>query len=358
VATGAARGRVPVLVRAADVDPVDVRFLWRPYLPLGKLTLLEGDPSAGKTWLALSLATAVSLGAPFPAVEGLPRDVRPPADVIYLTAEDGIDDTLRPRLDRMGADVRRVHFLMGWKRGMVGGQITLQDLDVLGAALRQVRPALVVVDPVQAFLGAEVDMHRANEVRPVLTGLVKLAEEHACAVVAIRHLSKAPATKAMFRGLGSIDFTAAARSVLLAGKDPGSGDRAMCHVKASVAREGPAQGYTITDEEGCSWTGASHLTAQDLVAAEKPSRERGGSVDDAVAFLADALAAGPRPAAEVERDADGAGVSTATLKRAKGQLRVESYRSNARGQGRGRGAWMWALPGAQDPDAASYDDEH
>jgi hypothetical protein len=330
--------RRAVLVPFSDVQAEPVKWLWGPYIPRGKLTLLEGDPAAGKTWLALAIAAAVSRGRGFPH----PEDGHPsaatsePEDVIYLTAEDGLADTLRPRLDAMGADCARVHALTALRERDNETAVTLRDVDVLNDALTRTRAALLVVDPLQGFLGAQVDMHRANEVRPVLAGLAKLAERHGCAVLCIRHLSKANAERPIYRGLGSIDFTATARSVLLVGRDPNdSNRRALVQLKNSLAPEGPALAYVI---EGSSfeWVGLSNLTAGSLLAPDSAGSERRAR-DGATEFLTSLLANGPVEAKEVQRHARAAGIAAATLRRAKDALGVRSRKRS------GDGPWEWNL---------------
>lgn len=336
---GVSLARLPVVVRLADVEPEAVDWLWYPYIPRGKLTLLEGDPSAGKTWLALTIAAIVSRGWPWPDVEdGIPRSGHEPEAVLYMTAEDGIADTIRPRLDAAGADVSRVYCLTA-SRDADGAEhsVTLRDVDVLDAALSENKPALLAVDPLQAYLGADVDMHRANEVRPVLAAFARLAERHGCAVLCIRHLSKARAERALYRGLGSIDFAAAARSVLLAARDPEHDNRrAVVHLKSSCAPEGGSIGYLI--EAGrLQWTGKSDLTAAAANAPEADDEER-SAIADAVDYLRAALAEGSRAAKQLQRDAREAGISERTLWRAKRALGVRARRQV------GGGAWVWDPP--------------
>jgi putative DNA primase/helicase len=246
-AEGDPHARRPVLISMADVEPEPVTWLWEPYIPLGKVTILEGDPGEGKTWLALTIAAAVSCGrTPY---SGEPRS---PADVIYLTAEDGLGDTLRPRLEVSGADLTRIHCLTGWASTMddgkeVSGCVTLADVELLEQVLADRRPALLVIDPLQAYIGAQVDIHRANETRPILTGLAVLAARYGCAILIIRHLSKASQDRAVYRGLGSIDFSAAVRSVLMAGKNPerpaDTSSHVMAHAKSNLAPIGESLTY-------------------------------------------------------------------------------------------------------------------
>jgi RecA-family ATPase len=135
--------------------------------------------------------------------------------VVYLSAEDGLTDTLRPRLDKAGTDLNRIYALTGTEEidetgKLKSGNVSLKDLDVIEAALQQIKPALVVVDPLQAYLGAKVDIYRANEVRPILVGLAALTEKYKCAVLYIRHLGKSQQDRVVYRGLGSIGFSATA----------------------------------------------------------------------------------------------------------------------------------------------------
>lgn len=334
------RGREPDLISLGSVAPQAVEFLWRPFLPVGKLTLLEGDPSAGKTWVALAIAAVVTRGLSFEIADGVARAPASAASVIYLTAEDGLGDTLVPRLQAVGADLSRVHALAGWKLEERGkkrtGPVSLVDVDVLERALVRVKPALVVIDPLQAFLGPDVDMHRANEVRPLLSGLVKLAEKHACAILAIRHLAKAGGSRAIYRGMGSIDFTAAARSVLMAGQDPTTKARAIVHLKSSLAPAGPSIGYAL-GEDGFEWTGISTLTAADLNAPELPPSDtkRTGAQEWLLEFLSN----GWRPSQEVYAAGGRAPgkFSQRTLERARKELENEVVATK-------RGAtWGWVL---------------
>jgi hypothetical protein len=322
-----------------DVQPEEVSWLWDPYIPRRKQTLLEGDPGAGKTWLALTIASGVSRGDLFPG--DAPDTQRAPDNVLYLSAEDGLGDTLRPRLDAAGADVSHVHALVGWQQGETQGCISLGDLPPLEEALKAVRPALVVVDPLQAYLGASVDMHRANEVRPVLSGLAALAEQYDCAILTIRHLTKSAQDRAVYRGLGSIDFAAAARSILLTGQDPQNPHRrVMAHVKSSLAPLGKSIGYELR-EGRFWWTGCFDVSAEDLLRPYPVDEER-SAVEEAQNFLQDILAEGEKPAKEVLREARKAGISEATLKRARMGL-VRSHKAHVVGGKRGEAPWMWTL---------------
>lgn len=330
----------PTIVNLAQVEPEEVSFLWCPYIPLGKLTLLEGDPGLGKTFLALSICAAISNGWPLPGPDGLPGTPLDQGNILFMTAEDGLADTLAPRLEKMGADRKRVYCLTGWRLADSDEEqsFTLSDVNVLRAALDQVNPLLVVIDPLQAYMGG-IDMHRANETRPLLSTLGRIAEEYNCAVLAIRHLSKGGGTKALYRGLGSIDFTAAARSILLVGLDHTTEKKAMIHTKSSCTENGKTLSFEINAEKGFLWGGLSDCTAEDILAPptakEEPSAD--SALEEAKEYLLETLQDGPvRAEAILKEGPKEVGVSIKTLKRAKKDLDI---RSEKRADG-----WYWYIP--------------
>lgn len=311
--------------RMSDVQPEQVSWLWAPYIPSGKLTMLEGDPGVGKSWITARLARDVSLGE-------IPGSNRGPENVLIFTAEDGLADTLRPRLDTMGADVSRIL--------AVDAPLDLAApgaLEILEATIVTYRPALVSIDPVVAYVGGKLDIHRANEVRSVLAPLARIAEQTGVAMLLVRHLSKARSGRALHAGLGSVDFTAAARSALLAGAaGDDSGRFAIVHTKSNLDKAGESLGYLLGDN-GLQWTGVSQLRAADLLGAESGPEEQ-SERDDAVSFLEQFLAPGEQPAASVKEAGSREGISVRTLQRAAKVLEVTVER---RGFGSGS---VWRLP--------------
>lgn len=335
--------RRAVVVRMSDVVEERVEWLWQPYVARKKLTILQGDPGVGKTFAALSVAASVSRGNPLPGRDGQLTERQPPQSILYLTGEDGLGDTIRPRLAAMGADLGRVFVLDGWESDEDQGVVDAQDLSVIEEAVESVRPALVVMDPIQAFLGAKVDMYRANETRPVLSGLARLAAKHGFAVILVGHLRKSSSDRAVHRGLGSIDFAAAARSILLVAPDPDDpARRVMAHVKSSLAESGTSLAYEIIDG-GVVWMGTSEHSPEHLLDVSRTD-DRGRPRSNAAAFLRAELAAGPRPSKAVKEGAFAQGITEATLRRAKEELGVQSQRKHHGGGRRGSGEWLWALP--------------
>ncbi len=336
------------LVRLSNVAAETVHWLWPGRIALGKLTLLAGDPGLGKSLLALDLAARVSTGREMPdAARG---DLAGPAGVVLLSAEDALADTIRPRLDAAGADCTRIVALQSVTERDADGQAvprqaTLADLEALRRAVRAVDAALVVIDPLVAYLPARVDAHRDQDVRRALAPLAALAAELGVAVLAIRHLNKnSSVTNATYRGGGSIAFTAAARSELLVAADPADPGRpVLAQVKCNLAAPPAALVYRIDTAPGGAarlrWLGESALSANALLAAHARDEDDQPALAEALDVLRAILADGPVPAGEVARLARQAGVSERTLKRAKHALSVRSGRA---GFG-SAGGWRWTL---------------
>jgi hypothetical protein len=325
------------LLALSEVEAREVSWLWDPYLAFGALAMLSGDPASGKTFVALAIAAAVTVGKiPYASSSCAP------CDVLYLSKENSAEHVVRPRFDSLGGDPKRFHLLQGSIFGegesAKRDSVYLADIAVLRDAILKTRCRLMVVDPIQSYLGADVDAHRANETRPILDGLSQLAREFEVSILMIRHLSKAPTARAIHRGLGSIDLTGAVRTELMAGCAPDdSTQRALVQVKSNLGQFGKSLSYVIDEDGLFRWTGESALTAFSLLAAEASADDRGAGVE-ADDFLRQELRGGPRPAVEILRSAHQAGLADRTLRRAKGRLRIK-----ARKLGMDAG-WEWALP--------------
>lgn len=305
------------LLAMSDIQAEKVRWLWQPYLPRGKITIVQGDPGDGKTTFVLALAALLTRGLPMPGGGAAP----PPMNVIYQTAEDGLADTIRPRLDALGADCSRVLVIDESER-----ELTLDD-HRLAQAIRQTGAGLAVLDPIQAYLGNNVDMHRANEVRPIFKRLGQLAEQTGCAIVLVGHMNKMQGAKSAYRGLGSIDFRAAARSVLLVGRAKDNEDqRVVVHDKSSLAPEGASILFSLDSETGFSWQGFCDTTASELLSGG-PSATK---TEQAEQLLLDLLSGGEMASDELVARASTLGISERTLKIAKQNLGVTAVRRGDR----------------------------
>ena len=251
------------IIRMSDVELTPVEWLWKPYLPFGKLSVLQGNPGEGKTYFAMHLAAACTNGKLLPNMERME-----PFNVIYQTAEDGLGDTVKPRLIEAGADLDRVLVIDDSEV-----QLTLSD-ERIEKAIVENNARLVIIDPIQAYLGADVDMNRANEVRPIFMRLGQVAQRTGCAILLIGHLNKAAGMQSLQRGLGSIDIAAAVRSVMFIGKlkhDPTM--RILTHEKSSLAPPGASLAFSLGDEGGFRWVGEYDITADEMLSGIEPQRE-------------------------------------------------------------------------------------
>ena len=214
-----ARGRV-MLIRVSDVQPERVSWLWPGYIPAGKITLLDGDPGLGKSNLTLDLAARVTRGNAMP--DGSQGDIMGPADVILLSAEDGIADTIRPRLEAAGADLTRVHVLESFPdaEGLETLPEIPDDLNRIERIVDARQAALIVIDPLMAYLSAGTNSFRDQDVRRALAPVKLLAERTGASVLVVRHLNKSATGSPIYRGGGSIGIIGAARAGLLVGTDP------------------------------------------------------------------------------------------------------------------------------------------
>ncbi len=327
--------KTPVIISIADVQREEVDWLWMDRIPKKKLTIIEGDPGTGKSWLTMNIACAVTLGAALPG-----QGTRDPANVLLLTAEDGLADTIRPRLEDMGANLSRVNALEGIKNkdGKEECFSLADDIEALEEALKNGEYALVIIDPINAYLGGNIDTYKDSALRSVLTPLAKLAERFNVAIVCVRHLSKGSGIKAIYRGVGSIGYTAAARVVHLVGINPNNEDeRAIICVKNNLAPKPPALSFELADKQ-FHWLGETTLTAEQLLG--DPTPQKLTAIDEAKEYLLDRLKDGPLRATEVENGAELLGISERTLKRAKSAIGVES---NKEGFGN-EGYWVLSLP--------------
>ena len=297
------------IIRMSDVELTPVEWLWKPYLPFGKLSVLQGNPGEGKTYFAMHLAAACTNGKLLPNMERME-----PFNVIYQTAEDGLGDTVKPRLIEAGADLDRVLVIDDSEV-----QLTLSD-ERIEKAIIENNARLVIIDPIQAYLGADVDMNRANEVRPIFMRLGQVAQRTGCAILLIGHLNKAAGMQSLQRGLGSIDIAAAVRSVMFIGKlkhDPTM--RILTHEKSSLAPPGASLAFSLGDEGGFRWVGEYDITADEMLSGIEPQRET--KTQQAKDLICALLAGGKQVLSEdIDKAALDKGIPSRTVRDAKREL--------------------------------------
>lgn len=321
------------LINMEQVEIEKIDWLLYPFIPFGKVTIVQGDPGEGKTTMVLQIIAKLTKGEAVlpsgsdePALEGKTMDLEP-VNVIYQTAEDGLGDTIKPRLLSAGADCSRVMVIDDNDQALTMMDARLEE------AIIKTKARLVVLDPIQGFLGAAVDMHRANEIRPLMKRVAVLAEKYHCAIILIGHMNKNSNGKSSYRGLGSIDFQAAARSVLIVGRIKDEPEiRVVCHVKSSLAPEGKSIAFRLDKDTGFEWIGEYDISADDLLSGEN----RGQKIRSAKEFLKEVLESGFVAQTKVAEEAESRGIKKKTLWNAKKELEIDSVKIGNQ--------WFWMLP--------------
>ena len=332
------------MINMESVKVEQIEWLLYPFIPFGKVTIIQGDPGEGKTTMVLQIIAKLTRGEPIllnkksqkeaqqDSEENLKQEVLSqdnpiqPVNVIYQTAEDGLGDTIKPRLLAAGADCSRVLVIDDREQPLTMLDVRLEE------AIMQTKARMVVLDPIQGFLGTDVDMHRANEIRPLMKRMAVLAEKYHCAIILIGHMNKNSNGKSSYRGLGSIDFQAAARSVLIVGRlkdEPET--RVMCHVKSSLAPEGKSVAFRLDKETGFQWIGEYDISADDLLSGDA----RGQKSRIAKKFLLDILSDGGMAQKKIEEEASKQGIKKKTLRNAKQELEIDSVKRGNQ--------WFWIL---------------
>lgn len=320
------------LIHMEDVVSKEVEWLWYPYIPYGKITIIEGDPGEGKTTLVLKLAAALSRGLPLPCDDDKEYE---PIHIIYQTAEDGIEDTIKPRLEKAGADCSMIRVIDETDK-----ELSMTD-DRLEQAIIETGARLIILDPIQAYIGATVDMHRASEIRPVLKHLGIIAEKHNCAIILIGHMNKASGSKSTYRGLGSIDIQATARSVLLVARLRDKPNiRIMAHDKSSLAPAGDAIGFEMTEDNGMVCIGPYDITIDELLSGNEGRGKK--KLDIAENFIKEYFGSNKViPSNEIMMEAAKRSIKRNTLLSAKKKLGITSDKEKAED---GTIYWTWVMP--------------
>ena len=311
------------IINMADIQSQEIEWLWYPFIPYGKLTIIQGDPGDGKTTLVLNLAAKLSKGI------GLDEDmqVSEPMNIIYQTAEDGLADTVKPRLEVADADCEKIMVIDESEKSL-----SMID-ERLEQAIVQTNARLLILDPIQAYLDGGMDMNRANEARDMTKKLGLLAEKYKCAIILIGHMNKAAGNKAAYRGMGSIDFFAVARSVLLVGRIEGQENtRAVVQIKNNLAAFGHSKAFELT-EEGFHWLGDYEITADELLGGITPKANKKERAKQLIYELAETNSV--VKSEDIVNLAEEKGISKRTLENAKKELGIKGKRIGE--------SWYWKL---------------
>ena len=311
------------VIKMSEIQSQEVSWLWYPFIPYGKLTIIQGDPGDGKITFVLNIAAKLSRG------EGLDSEMKlsEPVNVIYQSAEDGLADTVKPRLELAGADCERILVIDEKEKSL-----SMVD-ERLEKAIVQTKARMLILDPIQAYLGGGMDMNRANEARDMTKKLGALAEKYQCAIVLIGHMNKAAGNKAAYRGMGSIDFFAVARSVLLVGRVEGEPNiRAVIQIKNNLAAFGHPKAFALS-EDGFGWLGDYEITADEVLGGIAPKANK---MEQAKRLLRElALTSDAVQSNEIFDMADEQGISKRTLENAKRELGIRARKIN--------NSWYWEL---------------
>lgn len=315
------------LIRMSEIESQKIEWLWYPFIPYGKLTIIQGDPGDGKTTLVLNIAAKLSKGIGMDET----MQILEPMNIIYQTAEDGLADTVKPRLEAAGADCEKIAVIDESEKSLSMVDERLEE------AIIKTNARLLILDPIQAYLGGGMDMNRANEARDMTKKLGLLAERYKCAIVLIGHMNKAAGNKAAYRGMGSIDFFAVARSVLLVGRVEGQANiRAVVQIKNNLAPFGHPKAFGL-EERGFCWLGDYEITADELLGGLAPKANKLEQAKQLLRELAKTNIS--MQSKEIFNLAEEQGISKRTLENAKKELKIKAKKIN--------NSWYWELDNIQ-----------
>ena len=316
------------VIKASEVETKDVEWLWYPYIPYGKITLVQGDPGDGKSTFVLNLAALLTTNRPLPFSD----EEREPITVIYQNTEDDAEDTVVPRFIQAGGDPERLVFINEDDKALTFGDKRLVD------AIKQVNAKLLILDPLSSYIGGDVSMNLANEVRAQFNPLIQAARENGCAVLVVAHMNKAQGAKALYRTMGSIDVVGAARSSLLIARtstDASSTERIMAVQKSNLAPMGNAISFSV-GEDGVEWLAEIECSADEILGNVYQSGRPDERLKEAKEQITAMLSNGPMPASECDARLRNAGIKSTTAKKAKKELGVISKKNG--------NSWFWIMP--------------
>ena len=319
----------PRIITADEIEVKTLSWLWFPFIPFGKVTVIQGDAGDGKSTLILTLAAMLSRGDPMPFTID---DEREPINIIYQSSEDDADDTIVPRYLNAGGDPKRLFFISEEEK-----MLSFSDERLL-KAIKQTGAKLVILDPLSAYIGEKTGINSANEIRAQFRPLIDLAKQTGCAVVIIHHMNKMTGQKAINRAVGSVDIVAAARSVLLVARTDRDkpDERILVQVKCNIGPTGNAIVFSVSGGR-IEWIEETKKTADEVLGIGSPGKGRPDTeFQTAMELLPALLSSKPLPQREVMEKMHDAGVCDSTVKKAKAKLGIVSNKV-------GR-AWFWSLP--------------
>lgn len=320
------------IISASEITPTEVSWLWYPFIPYGKVTLLQGDPGDGKSTFVLTLAALLTNGRPLPFTD--PEKAAEPMNVIYQTTEDDADDTIVPRFIKADGNRDRLLFINEKEK-----PLTFED-ERLREAVKKTGARLLILDPLSSYIG-DCQINAANEVRPRFNSLIRIAKETGCAILVVNHLNKMVGTKALYRIPGSIDVVGAVRSALLIGRSKeNENERVLVQQKANLAPMGSAIVFSL-GENGATFLREAEQTADELLGLSGQSGGRPNvKTQQAVKIIWELLSDGKSHlASDCEARLADAGISKSTVKRARKELGVEAIKPHF--------SWYWQLPGGE-----------
>ena len=316
-------------IKASEVEPKEVRWLWYPYIPYGKVTIVQGNPGDGKSTMLLTLSAKLTRGEPLPF--SLAEEDEEPMTVIYQTTEDDKEDTVVPRFMRAGGDRDRLVFIREDRKPLTFADDRIKDV------LMDTGAKLLILDPLSSYIG-DCSLNAANEVRPAFNHLIRAAKDFDCAIVLVDHMNKNQLQDAIYRNNGSIDKVGAARSVLTIIKDKDDKSKKyLVQTKANLAPMGHGIVLSV-GEDGVEFLEEIEADADEIMSryAASDLGRPDGRLQEAMDFISEMLADGRLPARECEARLREAGIRSGTAKKAKKRLGVVSTKPCIE--------WYWSLP--------------
>ena len=325
------------IIKASEIEPKEVKWLWYPYIPFGKVTLLQGDPGDGKSKLMLSIAALLSKGEPIPFTE---TEENEPMTIIYQTTEDDADDTVVPRFNSADGNGENLIFIKEDEKTLSFGDNRIRE------AIEKYNAKLLILDPLSSYIGENCSMNNANETRAEFNHLIAVAKDTGCAIVIIAHMNKMKDNNPLYRTNGSIDIAGAARSILAITRTPNKeapAERYLVQVKSNLAPTGSAILFEVA-ESGVNFVSELEMTAEEAFSSLAPKMGRPSEKElKAKEFILEMLKDGEMLANDCEAKLEEAGFKKSTIKKAKKKAGVVSHKKGF--------LWYWSLPMGDMPRA-------